>query len=214
VAGRDVRTTPELVQVQRVNDRRIGIGNQINHNLISLLERIHVVESEEGVALAGGDHLSIVFAEDMKARAALRLPCKVLDKGLAAEPQREGMHHQWTFGQNDILSRHAEGMHVRWPINADGANAVYASTRGIRSEEVIRTLPRELCAVAKRPAAAKIKVRMRRRELSWRRLVEGERAKSAQDGRIKHDRQRHLRQGDILVCQHMNAEGSSHGPTY
>src|SRR5215207_4311788 len=82
---RYVYAVSQVLQVVRFDDAWIRIGADVEHDVVSPLERVDMMKREESISLMGRNDSAIVLAHDPETCAAFGLPSEVLDE----RPTRE-----------------------------------------------------------------------------------------------------------------------------
>ena len=69
-------------EVELIDDTRIGICDEVEHQIITSLEGVDVMKGEHGFGFCRCDPLTAILRDDMELQAALRLPAIVLKEPL------------------------------------------------------------------------------------------------------------------------------------
>jgi len=103
----------QRIQVEGVDDRGVWVGAEVDHHLPALaLERVDVVEGEEGIGLEGAGGVAAVERDEPEACAALGLPAVVLDERPRAHREATRIDDDGKLGEDRVALGEAEGVHV------------------------------------------------------------------------------------------------------
>ena len=154
-----------LLEVQRVDHRRVLVREQVDHEVPAALERVHMVEAEEGVRLVGAAQLTGLTVDHLEAGALLGMPAVVLDERAAGEREPERIHAERVFGQDHVALAHAEGVHVGRLIHRQAADQAPLLRAGREPPDAVLVLASDLGAVVHELIARRVVVRMGGRHL-------------------------------------------------
>src|SRR5262245_27892091 len=135
--GSDRLARAEAVEVELVDDRRVGGGHDVHDHVVPLLERVDVVEGEERRRPRRPDRPPALLLHDVEPDPAVRLPAVIANERLAAEQQPQRVDHQREFRHDQVALGHAERVHVRGPFGGDRRHRRLPARLPVDAEEAV-----------------------------------------------------------------------------
>ena len=188
------------IVIEISDDGRVVVGCDVEHDRAAVLERVDVMEGEEGIGFVRTRRRATVFVKDMKARASAGHPAIVLDERLTPERQIERPHDERVLGDNDVVVRRRERVHVRRLVDLKRRHHVAPQRPVVDANDLVGGLARDLDQNVEGRATRAVVLRVRGRDLSRDGVIEVQNAARVEGRGIELDRQRRLGQREVVLA--------------
>ncbi len=145
----------QAVEVQVLDDARVGQRAQVDDDLVAVLVGVDVVEGKARVGLEAVDCLAGGAVDQREARAELGLPPVVLDVRASGQRERQRVDDERELGEHDPAFGQAERVHVGGLLDRQRGDHAGLELLRVHREEPVAAARAEVGGVVERRPLAR-----------------------------------------------------------